>query len=123
MEIIVVDKDYKSHKKYLMAMKKYKDIPVITVDDDISYDTDMVSVLYNDHLAHPNVIVGGRIRKIEFDSKGKALRYKLWKFTDEKTPSLDLFPTTGGGTLFPPEFCRLVNDSIPDMVRKTNTQT
>ena len=35
VELIVADKDLSPHLKYFYAMKKYKENPIITVDDDI----------------------------------------------------------------------------------------
>ena len=62
IEIIESERDLKPHKKYIYAMQKYKDIPVITVDDDAVYRSDMVKSLYEDHLKNPDCIVFGRGR-------------------------------------------------------------
>lgn len=41
VELIVADKDLGPHLKYFYAMKKYKENPIITVDDDIHEVYDM----------------------------------------------------------------------------------
>ena len=53
-----------------MSMKKYRDIPVITVDDDVVYREDMVQLLYDNHLKHPRTIICGRAKHIHRDSNG-----------------------------------------------------
>ncbi len=39
--------DLRSHKKYFYVMQKYKNLPIITVDDDIVYSKHLVSDLYS----------------------------------------------------------------------------
>ena len=47
-----------------------------------------------------------------FDSSRKrALPYKAWKMVDFHEPSMDILPTGVGGVLYPPKFCRLVNQA------------
>ena len=53
---------------------------MITVDDDAIYELDMVKSLYEDYLVNKGMIIGRRIRKIEFDKYGRALSYNQWKF-------------------------------------------
>ena len=53
---------------------------MITVDDDAIYEQDMVKSLYEDYLVNKGMIIGRRIRKIEFDKYGHALSYNQWKF-------------------------------------------
>lgn len=116
IEIMESERDLKPHKKYIYAMQKYKDIPVITVDDDAVYRSDMVKSLYEDHLKSPDCIVFGRGRQIMFDSSRKrALPYKAWKMVDFHEPSMNVLPTGVGGVLYPSQFCRLVN---PDIFKK-----
>lgn len=37
IELIVAEENLKSHLKYFYVMQKYKDLPIITIDDDIVY--------------------------------------------------------------------------------------
>ena len=121
IEVLLCDNDFKSHKKYLYAMQKYPNCPVITVDDDAIYEQDMVKSLYEDYLVNKGMIIGRRIRKIEFDKYGHALSYNQWKFVQKESPSIDLFATTGGGTLFPPDFCKIIDETTIDEIEKTKT--
>ena len=94
---------------------------MITVDDDAIYEPDMVKSMYEDHLENPGVIIGRRIRKINHDSYGHTLNYDTWEFVENETASMDLFATTGGGTLFPPEFCHLIDKTTPNEIEQTQT--
>ena len=64
--------------KYIMSMKKYRDIPVITVDDDVVYSGDMVQLLYDDHKRHPRTIICGRARRIDRNESGDIISYRNW---------------------------------------------
>ncbi len=46
LEIIMVDGDLRSYKKFYYAFKDYPDSLVVTVDDDIIYNTDLIRTLF-----------------------------------------------------------------------------
>ena len=46
LEIIWTDRDVKCFKKILFAMKKYKDFPIVSADDDCIYTENYAKVLY-----------------------------------------------------------------------------
>jgi coenzyme F420-reducing hydrogenase beta subunit len=58
IEILWVYKNYKSFKKILFTMNKYKDIPVISVDDDFIYKFDIATDLYNIWLNNKSAVIG-----------------------------------------------------------------
>ncbi|RXM43990.1 glycosyl transferase [Flavobacterium sp. YO64] len=102
LEVKFCEGDLKSHKKYYYALKNYTDDIIITIDDDLFYPSYLVSDLLELHNNFPDSICCHRASKYKtFD--GKLLSYKEW---DERIlisePTLDIFFTTGGGTLFPP---------------------
>lgn len=49
-EIIWVKKNYKTFKKFIFTLRKYKGIPVISADDDCLYITNYAQNLYNEWL-------------------------------------------------------------------------
>ncbi len=92
------------HKKYLYTMKKYPDDIIITVDDDMQYDTDLVEKLMKCYKRHPQAVSALRAHLITFDD-GKIMPYRKWKqrcsaFVDQ--PLMSLFATGMGGVLYPP---------------------
>ena len=60
IEILPCNEDIKQHKKYFYVMQKYKNIPVMTVDDDAIYAENMVDDMYKTHLDNPRVVICGK---------------------------------------------------------------
>ena len=52
IELLWVYKNYKSFKKILFTMDKYKDVPVISADDDCIYKINYAEELYQEWLKH-----------------------------------------------------------------------
>ena len=77
VELIVADKDLAPHLKYFYAMQKYRNLPVITIDDDVLYPLDMVEKLYKAHQENPNCIIARRCFHIT-SSNGKLNSYHDW---------------------------------------------
>lgn len=104
LEIKFVDLDLKPHKKYYYAMKDFPDDIIITLDDDIIYDKNLISELYKTHKKFPNCIVAARAHKIRFDSDNKIAKYNNWEWcsTESNEPSFLFLATEGAGTLYPP---------------------
>lgn len=48
IELLWVYKNYKSFKKVLFTMDKYRDVPVISADDDCIYTCNYAQILYNE---------------------------------------------------------------------------
>ncbi len=97
--------DLKPHKKYFYAMKKYPDSIIITVDDDLIYDSIMIENLLISYQQFPRAISATRTHLMIKDENNKLLPYELWpKETNSfiGQPSMQLIATTGAGTLFPP---------------------
>ncbi len=105
LELRWCDGDIKSYKKLIPALKEFPNDIIITVDDDLYYDLDIVERLYDSYHRFPKAISALRAHWMKFDTQGKLLPYEQWsKCVSEPllTPSMRLFATTGGGTLFPP---------------------
>lgn len=103
-----VEGNLKSHKKYLYAFQEFKNDLVITVDDDLTYPKNMIELLYHSYEKHPRAISASRAHLISFGASGDVLPYNDWiyeapsKFPQlVNNPSMQLFATTGAGTLFP----------------------
>jgi hypothetical protein len=105
LEIVYVDDNLSSHKKYYYAVEKYVDWVIITVDDDVYYHKNVLSALVEAHLKFPNFIVANRAHEITFDEKtGFVMPYRNWKHNIKKDfSSFLLVPTGVGGVLYPPK--------------------
>lgn len=97
-------KDLKPHKKYFYTMLEYPDNIVITVDDDIIYDSDMIDTLLNSYERFPDAISGMRVHRMTF-TDGKVDPYNSWIIMDKtlyRNPSMFAIATGAGGILYPP---------------------
>ena len=96
--------DLKAHKKYYYALKEQKkDELIVTYDDDLIYPEDSIERLYKTHLSYPGCIICNRAQE-SFSNKGKLTSYFSWKVNSKEgvlEPSTKLFPSTGGGTMYP----------------------
>ena len=104
-EIRWVDDDIKPHKKYFYVMQEYPNTPVITVDDDVIYKRNMVSILMNAYKHYPKCVICHRANLIAFKENGEFRSYAAWRLDYKlmkNIPTSLLLPTGVGGVLYPP---------------------
>lgn len=109
LEIVWVDEDIKSHKKYFYTMQLYPNDLIITIDDDLIYDLDLVEKLYNGYRKFPNSIIATRTHLMKLENN-EIKKYIEWEHCYSKlinVPSMLLFSTSGAGTLYPPKTLHL----------------
>ncbi len=95
--------DIRSFKKIVPTMEKYPDACVVTIDDDVMYEFDLLENLVNAHIDNPNDVCACRIHRITLNENNTPKSYMQWQFlTWPKEKSNRNFLTSGGGTLFPP---------------------
>lgn len=96
LDIRFVDDDLRPHKKYFYAMQEFPDNDVVTVDDDILYNPNLVDALQKCHQKHQDCVICNRGTIVARDS------YKNWKpndkFDEERN---DIMPTGIGGVYYP----------------------
>lgn len=104
IELIICDENIKGHKKYYYTMLKYPNDIIITIDDDLIYDDDLISTLMEYYEKYPNCICARRVHRIR-----KGEKYINWDFEYDKIlePSMDLFATGGAGTLYSPNILKI----------------
>lgn len=98
LTIRFVDEDYRSHRKYLYALKEFPRDMLLTADDDIIYPPHMIEDVWQTHLAHPEAIVAPYAHGKEYDASDKIRPYLEWRNNSMDGP---FFFCSGGGTLFP----------------------
>ena len=96
--------DIKSYKKLIPSLKEFPNDIIVTFDDDIYVDHDLLEKLYSYHLKYPNYIIANRIRKISLDDRDHSLKnYDNWELSlGEQNASYLNFFTGSGGVLYPP---------------------
>ena len=103
-----------SHKKYFYTMQKYKNVPIILADDDLTYVQNFAELLYDVWKEHQNSIVCCRAHNIRFLEK-RILPYRYWDYETLKPNGKSLFFTSGGGVIFPPNCLKISNETLQDI--------
>lgn len=96
--------DIGPHTKYYHVMKQYPNDLIITMDDDILYDSKMIERLLDMHERYPEAVCANRAHVITFNGDGKMLPYNSWIDAGYVGPEpSSLYLATGvGGVLYPP---------------------
>ena len=97
-QIVFVDDDLRSHKKYYYAFKDYPEMNVVTFDDDVFYESHTLEELYNAHKRFKDCVICGRACTI-----APKREYNSWPRTKEKYVPLNGILQIGiSGVLYPP---------------------
>ena len=98
-------KDLKSYKKLIPALREYPHDIIVTLDDDVYYQPEMLELLLLSYEKNPKAIHGHCGHTILFDGDDKLASYLDWKKRvsfREATPPFGNFLTGVGGILYPP---------------------
>jgi hypothetical protein len=105
-------RDIKSYKKLIPTLKKYPNEVIITVDDDVVYDIDMIDKLVIAYLDNPNHIYYNRGHKMKLLTATEFDKYDNWEWFISSLDASPLnFPTGVGGILYPPN---ALNEAVYD---------
>lgn len=105
VQIELREGNLRSHKKYIYAMKEFPEDIIITVDDDIIYDKNLIKDLYNSYLEHPRAVSAKRVHQMIFDKSGNIIPYDRWLIATKNLINVEsyaLIATGCGGILYPP---------------------
>lgn len=97
-------KDIKSYKKLIPTLQQYPNDIIVTSDDDIYYQKDWLTKLYDTYLkSSKDTIIAHRCHKVNIINN-KIQPYNSWKHCISKNiPSYFNFITGAGGILYPPK--------------------
>ena len=95
--------DLGSGKKLIPALKAQRNLPIITIDDDLYFENELFLHLMINHYLYPDAIIAARVHRLAVNEVGDVLPFSTWHKHYDLTegPAKDLMPTTGAGTLFP----------------------
>lgn len=117
--------DYRSHKKYYLALQEQKaDELVITFDDDIIYDLHSIENAVKQHQVYPDCIVVNMCHHVKFTKDKQLLPYGKWHASDSECnyPNNRNTPLTGSGCLYPYHFLR--NEAFDwEVIKRTALNT
>lgn len=96
--------DLRSHKKYYFAMKEFQNACIMTFDDDLYYDKNVIKRVVELYAKHPDCICTNRAHEIMI-KEGMVQPYSRWNHNAKNilVPSKALLQTGGAGTLYPPK--------------------
>lgn len=102
VELLWVERNTRSYKKYIPVRRKYPDAVIVTADDDVMYPPRWLSDLLSAHEASPSHIIGTRGAEMLIDEDGRPGLYQDWPGATRTTPSNLVFLKGDGGILYPP---------------------
>lgn len=117
VELIVAEQDLGPHLKYFYTMQKYRENPVVTVDDDVIYPADMIKKLAAAYKKYPDSVIARRSYRIS-QRHGRLDTFRTWlsHFSGVTEPSHFNFPTGLGGILYPPNCLRLSDANVSEIL-------
>lgn len=96
-------RDIRSYKKIIPTLELYPESCIITIDDDVLYDYDLVERLVYSYIDNPNCIHACRARKMIFSSSNRLASYLKWPLVGNgEGDSFKILQTGVGGVLYPP---------------------
>ncbi len=103
-EIRNYNEDIRSYRKLIPALKDFPDAIIVTVDDDVWYDKNMLRDLLLLHKQIPDVIIAHRAKRIKLNAPyRKWKKYRWYSFLTKKLNfSFKNIQTGVGGVLYPP---------------------
>lgn len=93
-------KDIRSYKKLIPTLKLYPESNIMTIDDDIIYNSDTIEKILKAHKEHPNAIISMCTTQPIIEN-GVPSKYSEWKEHSDPVSGLLPFPIGYGGTFYP----------------------
>lgn len=121
VELIVAEENLRCHLKYFYTMKKYRDLPVITIDDDSIYPKEMIPDFLKNAEKYPGVIITRSARVIDPNKSydrwfecNYGVESVRWRgHWDEVLENLN--PEGYGGVYYPPNILDVNDSMIPEI--------
>ena len=114
IELIVAEENLKSHLKYFYVMQKYKDLPIITIDDDIVYPVKMFDYMLEEHRKNPNVVLCRSCQQFTY-TNNEINNTKQWLWNPINDIAHINHAEGYAGILYPPNCLNISNDLIPEI--------
>jgi len=114
IELIIAEENLRSHLKYFYVMKKYKDLPIITIDDDIVYPVKMFDYMLDEHHKYPNFVLCRSCQQFTY-SNNTINHTKQWLWNPVNNISHINHAEGYGGILYPPNCLNITDRLIPEI--------
>lgn len=114
IELIVAEENLKSHLKYFYVMQKYKNLPIITIDDDIIYPVKMFEYMLEEHRKNPNVVLCRSCQQFTY-TNNEINNTKQWLWNPINDIAHINHAEGYAGILYPPNCLNISNNLIPEI--------
>ena len=117
VELLIVDEDLGPHTKYFYTMKKYKNLPIITIDDDQLYYPDTIPSLIDCYDKNKNYVICRQYRTIHWRN-GKVLPFSQWvinKSNSKEGVRKNIHPMGVGMILYPPDILKISDNNLSEI--------
>lgn len=103
-EVRNYDRDIRSYRKLVPALRDFPDAVIVTVDDDVAYDRHLLRDMLRLHKLYPGMVLANRAKRVLPDRPyRKWPKYRWYHFLGRKIGGSFLTLQTGvGGVLYPP---------------------
>ena len=101
LEIMECD-DLRSYKKLIPSLRQFPKDVIITIDDDVFYNQDILERLISAYQKNPTMIYCSRAYRVGLTKEGLLLPYGQWISASEKDADRRNFFVGSGGVLYPP---------------------
>lgn len=105
VQVRFVDENIKSYKKIIytyLEYKDYKDMYIVTADDDVYYPKDWLKG-FTEHTKKKKRVFCYRAKKIAVNTDGELLRYSSWVESNQNSNKIINLPTGVSGVCYPME--------------------
>ena len=100
---VMYNRKIRSYQKLIPTLYLCPDAIIVTIDDDMFYQPDMLEGLLNAHKVYPDEVLANRVDTIVLDSDGKPLSCLKWKYFQKPKNISPLSVALGvEGVLYPP---------------------
>ncbi len=96
--------DIRSYRKLIPALRDFPDSIIVTVDDDVDYDKNMLKDMIALHRKYPDAIIANRAKVVDITKPYKKWKKLRWYDFLGKSIKIDphIIQTGVGGVLYPP---------------------
>lgn len=117
IELITAEENLRPHLKYFYVMKKYKTVPIITIDDDNIYFPKLVEDFMKEYNKNSNIVISRLCREMTF-TKGKINKFQKWIWhTKKEIPSRIIHALGAAGTFYPPDCLKISDVMLPEIYK------
>lgn len=114
VELIIAEENLRSHLKYFYVMQKYRDLPIITIDDDMIYPVQMFDYMLEEYHKNPSVILCRSCQQFTY-TNGNINDTRKWLWNPANNIAHINHAEGYAGILYPPNCLHITEDLIPEI--------